>query len=467
MSEKKQTAYILVPPVYGHIFPITGIAHELTKKNFNVIFYGNIENREVIEKTGAQFRLYVHPTMASFKPTAIQKQSTKQTFSIMSKMIDYSYVLLPSLIQDIQAERPSLIVYDQLYVTAKYLIKYLKRNEPSSYKPVTVSFSPSLLMNTKMMREMFKSRNMLETIFWMVIWMLIVFVKQQVFNFYFNLRVINLFSLFHEPDDGLNLVAVFPELQPMRDTFDRRFQFVGSCIEEKVRSNAEIKDKHLKEFLDLFKPRDSIETPVQESNPELRLVFVSLGTMYNDNIEVFTTIIQAFKGLDRSDCQMPMKNLRIIMSVGDRVMERFASRIKNENYQLPANVRLFSSVPQIDVLKRASLFITHAGQNSTSEAIQYAVPVIAIPIFGDQPLVAARICNELKLGFRFDPLHLDAGEIGQAIEEMFVNRVYRDRMLELARVSRKYDGVQKSIELILNSCNSQQQQQQKSFKKIN
>jgi MGT family glycosyltransferase len=51
-------------------------------------------------------------------------------------------------------------------------------------------------------------------------------------------------------------------------------------------------------------------------------------------------------------------------------------------------------VPQLEVLQRASAFITHGGMNSIHEALYYGVPLILIPhqleqLFGSQ-IVAER-----------------------------------------------------------------------------
>jgi UDP:flavonoid glycosyltransferase YjiC (YdhE family) len=60
------------------------------------------------------------------------------------------------------------------------------------------------------------------------------------------------------------------------------------------------------------------------------------------------------------------------------------------------HVRVETYVDQWDVLREASVFITHHGLNSTHEAIYHEVPMISYPFFGDQPGLAKR-CQELGL----------------------------------------------------------------------
>ncbi|HEX6552489.1 MAG TPA: MFS transporter, partial [Ktedonobacteraceae bacterium] len=54
-------------------------------------------------------------------------------------------------------------------------------------------------------------------------------------------------------------------------------------------------------------------------------------------------------------------------------------------------------VPQLEILQRAALFITHGGMNSASEGMYYGVPLIVIPQAQDQFYVAKRV-TRLKAG---------------------------------------------------------------------
>lgn len=57
----------------------------------------------------------------------------------------------------------------------------------------------------------------------------------------------------------------------------------------------------------------------------------------------------------------------------------------------PSNVKIFRSVPQLDILKRAKAFITHGGASSIKEGIYYGTPMIVFPGWHDQFGNAARV----------------------------------------------------------------------------
>ncbi|MEQ2183353.1 UDP-glucuronosyltransferase 2A1, partial [Goodea atripinnis] len=46
-----------------------------------------------------------------------------------------------------------------------------------------------------------------------------------------------------------------------------------------------------------------------------------------------------------------------------------------------SNTRIYDWIPQNDLLA----FITHGGTNGIYEAIYHGVPIVGIPMFGDQP----------------------------------------------------------------------------------
>lgn len=58
----------------------------------------------------------------------------------------------------------------------------------------------------------------------------------------------------------------------------------------------------------------------------------------------------------------------------------------------PPNVVVVNHAPQLELLKRAALMITHGGLNSIKECLYFGVPMIVFPLGKDQPGNAARVC---------------------------------------------------------------------------
>jgi MGT family glycosyltransferase len=62
-----------------------------------------------------------------------------------------------------------------------------------------------------------------------------------------------------------------------------------------------------------------------------------------------------------------------------------------ERYEAPANVRLERFVPHGAVLPLAAAMVTQCGLGTVSKALSHGVPMVCIPLLGDQPENAARV----------------------------------------------------------------------------
>lgn len=104
------------------------------------------------------------------------------------------------------------------------------------------------------------------------------------------------------------------------------------------------------------------------------LVYASLGTLQNGVESIFREIVEACSGL----------GVQLVLSLG-------GSGIALEQIQATDRRALIVPfAPQLELLRRASLCITHAGLNTVLEALSQGVPIVAVPITNDQPGVAAR-----------------------------------------------------------------------------
>lgn len=86
--------------------------------------------------------------------------------------------------------------------------------------------------------------------------------------------------------------------------------------------------------------------------------------------------------------QMSGEHVAAILRVFGRLKQRIVWKWEDGPMAgQPANVLLLPWVPQADVLAHPNmrLFITHGGRGGLNEARYHGVPVLGMPVFGDQP----------------------------------------------------------------------------------
>lgn len=145
-----------------------------------------------------------------------------------------------------------------------------------------------------------------------------------------------------------------------------------------------------------------------------------------------------------------------VMPQQERLMEKFISRLVNvavknnyilivssggKNYEhddLP-DIHFFKSVPQLEVLSVADVFITHGGFNSVKESIHAEVPMLVYlaDSYGDQKGNSARIVYH-QIGLRGSLKRDDEQAISEKISELLNNPVYRQNIKSLKKADAAY-----------------------------
>ncbi|KAH8246393.1 hypothetical protein KR038_009947, partial [Drosophila bunnanda] len=82
-------------------------------------------------------------------------------------------------------------------------------------------------------------------------------------------------------------------------------------------------------------------------------------------------------------------------------------------------------LPQDDILAHPNtkLFITHAGKGGITESQYHGVPMVALPVFGDQP-GNAEVMQSAGYGLSLDLLSITEESLGEALKEVLENKKY-------------------------------------------
>jgi zeaxanthin glucosyltransferase len=153
-----------------------------------------------------------------------------------------------------------------------------------------------------------------------------------------------------------------------------------------------------------------------------RLVYASMGTFRNALHRPFAKIARACADLD----------VQLVISLGG---------------QLPGAPIVVPYAPQLDLLNRASIAITHGGLNTVLESLARGVPLIAIPVADDQPGVAARV-RHAGAGRVLSLRMLSANHLRSVIHDVLESPKYRSAAWRLQAEIRNSGGTGRAAELI-------------------
>jgi MGT family glycosyltransferase len=207
----------------------------------------------------------------------------------------------------------------------------------------------------------------------------------------------------------LNIVYTSRHFQPCAETFDARFQFVGPSVADRTESAG-------------F-PWELVRLPV--------IVYVSLGTLFNTDAAFYRNCFEAFRG----------RNFQVILSVGANIpMESLGAA--------PPNFIVQSHVPQLEVLRRAAVFLTHGGMNSVSESLSYGVPVVVVPQMSEQEIVGRRV-EELGAGLCLAKRDATPEKLRASVQRLLAEEAFRRQAAVVGESFQSAGGAARAASAIL------------------
>ena len=127
------------------------------------------------------------------------------------------------------------------------------------------------------------------------------------------------------------------------------------------------------------------------------VVYVSFGSFLSARGDVLATVMDALRPL----------GLRVAVATGS------ATGLP----QAPPDWLVRPFLPQVAVLERAAVLVTHGGNNSVTEALAAGVPMVVLPFSTDQFAGAAAI-EAAGVGTALDPNAVTSAELGAAVRAL-------------------------------------------------
>lgn len=175
--------------------------------------------------------------------------------------------------------------------------------------------------------------------------------------------------------------------------------------------------------------RKAIPFPFERLNGK-PLIYASMGTIQNRLLDIFQIIAAACEEFD----------VQLVISLGGGATPEALQK-------LPGNPIVVGYAPQLELLPKAALVITHAGLNTTLESLSYGVPMVAVPVTNDQPGVAARIAWT-GVGEVIPLKQLSISKMRDAIGKVLTDDAYKKRAIALQKAIHHQEGTSRAADII-------------------
>lgn len=152
------------------------------------------------------------------------------------------------------------------------------------------------------------------------------------------------------------------------------------------------------------------------------LVYVSLGSFLSVRADVLARIAEALRGLD----------VRVALARGQTPRAALEP--------VPGSWLVREALPQVTLLAHAALAVSHAGNNSVTEALHAGVPLVLLPFSTDQFAGAAAL-EDAGFGEALDPNVATGADLRDAVTRMLaLGGEPRARLTALGKRLRMHPG---------------------------
>lgn len=392
------TAVFFSFPGGGHVIPSLPILAELVRRGEAIHYFGTPGFRPAVEQTGAIFCDYGSGFPLA-RPHDLARFRGRISGAIRVQL-EASRWVLDQFAAQLAASPPAYVMYDALASWGWYMAQTLRVRSiafvGSFVHDHTRGRVPSALPSARVRR--------------IVQWLYQTRSRSLARSLSARYRVPQvepLVRLMQNRGDQ-NLVFTSREFQPNGDKLDAAcFKFIGPSVT----------------------PRPEPSPFPFEQLDGRPLILISLGTVFNQRPAFYEACFRAFANTP----------WQVVMAV-DRLEAA-------ETKALPPNFIVRPFVPQLELLRRAAVFICHGGMNSVNESLYFNVPLVMVPQAADHPWIAARVA-ELGAGVRLAQ-EVDAAQLLDAVNQVLANPIYAQAAAHIGATLRATGGVEGAVAAIL------------------
>ncbi len=364
MNDTKRKLHFFVCgfPAHGHTNPTLGVVRNLIDLGYQVTYCSKEEFRESIEKNGAHFFAYSSKSLDSLVSSKVPSPDVHKV------LLKSALEILPTLLPLNDQRKFDAVIYDSAAALWGQVLGDVWKcpsfysNTPFLFTPEdTVEYMSEFMPNVD--EEYLHNRALMKE------------------KYNLSLQSDSVFDINNFSRATRIIVYVSPELQPNSEKFQgEKYIYLGNRF-------------------------DNAPQPSTTRLEAGSTIYISLGTVFNENLNLLKTLIKV----------LSKTKYKVIVSVGknDDIYKHLLP------FQTGSNIDIYKFVDQLDVLNKASLFITHGGMNSIYEGLYLGVPMIVIPQMQEQRFNAYRI-KELNAGLLLEAKQISEADIESALKKIAV-----------------------------------------------
>ncbi len=439
--------FVMMPST-GHVNPSLPIVAELASRGVKVTYYVHEQFRKVVEATGANWRHMQRPhDLTDEQATKYLPGLEKTACLFPASAVPVAAAILPSLLSDMENlhPRPSLILYDPFLPQGLVVGRHLHIPSVSllTYTgPGVVSCRESASLQWETNPAVQSAAQEIEQVYGINI-----FEHGTVGEFYSMERntVATFERLFAPPSSRLQVERLsnvpFRCVGPMIASEEARISHAWASAEQ----------------LDKKLPWKTIDEARQLSK---HVIYLSMGSVATSSFwgrkfgpTADSNGLQAFSGKEfvqfvlnsAFEAFRHEEDILVVAAIGPQV------DALDGLPPAPDNFVLQEVVPQLQLLQKCDVFITHGGANSFHEALSFALPLVVVPMFGDQPLNADALADTgAAVSFKFPNETLSAPALRSAVRQMLEpENSFRLAARDLSQQMARSGGVARAVDYIV------------------